>query len=83
VGKVDGQLVLDLCDLEDKYGEADMPVAMAPRFNSIVMLQLNGRMTVEEFKRGLALAKKGIDEIYRLQREALKKKFSEISPEEV
>jgi exosome complex component RRP41 len=82
VGKVDGQLVLDLCDPEDKYGEADMPVAMAPRFNSIVMLQLNGRMAVEEFKKGLALAQKGISEIYGLQREALKKKFSEISPEE-
>ncbi|MEM4765738.1 MAG: exosome complex exonuclease Rrp41, partial [Nitrososphaerota archaeon] len=82
VGKVDGQLVLDLCDLEDKYGEADMPVAMAPRFNSIIMLQLNGRMSVEEFKKGLALAQKGISEIYHLQREALKKKFSELAPKE-
>ncbi len=77
VGKVEGQLVLDLCDVEDKYGEADMPVAMAPRFNSIVLLQLNGRMTLEEFKNGLALAQRGIDEIYRLQREVLKKKFGE------
>ncbi|HDD43109.1 MAG TPA: exosome complex exonuclease Rrp41, partial [Nitrososphaeria archaeon] len=82
VGKVDGQLILDLCDVEDKYGEADMPVAMAPRFNSIVLLQLNGRMTVDEFKKGLALAQKGIAEIYRLQREALKKKFSEFTPAE-
>jgi len=82
VGKVDGQLVLDLCDVEDKYGEADMPVAMAPRFNSIVLLQLNGRMTIDELKKGLALARKGIAEIYRLQREALKKKFSEFTPAE-
>ncbi len=83
VGKVDGHLVLDLCDLEDKYGEADMPVAMAPRFNSIVMLQLNGRMAIDEFRRALALAQKGINEIYKLQREVLKRKFSELSPEEV
>jgi len=80
VGKVEGQLVLDLCDVEDKYGEADMPVAIAPRFNSIVLLQLNGRMTLEEFRKGLALAQKGIAEIYKLQKEALKKRFSEISP---
>jgi len=76
VGKVDGQLVLDLNDVEDKYGEADMPIAMAPRFNSIVLLQLNGRISKDEFPRALALAKKGIMEIYRLQREALKRRYS-------
>ena len=83
IGKVDGQLVLDLCDVEDKYGEADMPVAMAPRFNSIVLLQLNGRLTPSEFKKGLALAQKGISEIYKLQQEALKKRFSASKPVEV
>ncbi len=30
VGKVDGVLVLDIDQLEDEYGEADMPVAMMP-----------------------------------------------------
>lgn len=83
VGKVDGQLVLDLCDLEDKYGEADMPVAMAPRFNSVVLLQLNGKFSPSEFKKGLTLAQKGIAEIYRLQQETLKKKFSASRPMEV
>jgi len=76
VGKVDGQLVLDLNDVEDKYGEADMPMAMAPRFDSIVLLQLNGRISKDEFPKALALAKKGIMEIYKLQREALKRKYS-------
>jgi len=76
VGKVDGRLVLDLNDVEDKYGEADMPMAMAPRFDSIVLLQLNGRISKDEFPKALALAKKGIMEIYRLQREALKRKYS-------
>ena len=65
VGKVDGQLVLDLNDVEDKYGEADMPIAMAPRFDSIVLLQLNGRISKDEFPRALSLAKKGIMEIYK------------------
>lgn len=76
VGKVEGQLVLDLCDVEDKYGEADMPVAIVPRFNSIVLLQLNGRLTPDEFPKALSLAQKGVEEIYRLQREALRRKFS-------
>ena len=76
VGKVDGQLVLDLNDVEDKYGQADMPMAMAPRFDSIVLLQLNGRISKDEFPKALALAKKGIMEIYKLQREASKRKYS-------
>ncbi|MCF8885331.1 MAG: exosome complex exonuclease Rrp41 [Nitrososphaerota archaeon] len=83
VGKINGHLVLDISDIEDKYGEADMPVAMAPRLNSIVLLQLNGRLTGEEFKNALELAKKGIMEIYQQQREALRRKYSGISAEEV
>lgn len=83
VGKVDGHLVLDLNDVEDKYGEADMPVAMAPRLNSIVLLQLNGKIGKEEFPKALSLAQQGISKIYQLQREALKKKYSAVSLEEV
>ncbi len=82
VGKVDGQLVLDINDVEDKYGEADLPIGIAPRLNSIVLLQLNGRLTREEFPKALELAQKGISEIYRLQIEALKKKYSKLSFEE-
>lgn len=83
VGKVDGHLVLDLCDLEDKYGESDMPIGMAPRLNSIVLLQLNGRLAKEEFKKALELAKKGIAEIYQRQKDALRKKYSGVSLMEV
>lgn len=83
VGRVEGQLVLDPSDIEDKYGEADMPMAMAPRLNSIVLLQLNGRIPREEFPKALELAKKGIMEIYQAQREALKRRYSGVSVEEV
>jgi len=83
VGKVEGHLVLDLCDIEDKYGEADMPIAMTPRLNSIVLLQLNGRLTKEEFRKALELAKKGIMEIYQKQKDTLRKKYSEASLMEV
>lgn len=78
VGKIDGKIALDLSDIEDKYGEADMPVAMTPRSNSIILLQLNGMMTKEEFKEALMLARRGIEKIYQAQCEALKKKYSTI-----
>ena len=75
VGKVDGVLVLDIDEVEDEFGEADMPVAMMPSLDKIVLLQLNGVLTREEFREALELAKKGIMEIYRLQKEALTKKY--------
>lgn len=80
VGKVEGQLVLDINELEDKYGEADMPVAMAPNLNSIVLLQLNGRMTVEEMFKGLEMAQEAIKKIHGLQTEALRNKYK-VEPE--
>ncbi|GBC70829.1 Ribonuclease PH [Candidatus Calditenuaceae archaeon HR02] len=80
VGKVEGRIVLDPSEEEDKKGEADMPVAMAPRMGSIVLLQLNGRMTSSEFVEALNLAKKGIGVLYELQRKALGKKFATFTP---
>ena len=83
VGKVDGQLVLDINQLEDEYGEADMPIAMMPSLGKIVLLQLNGVLTEEEFKQALQLAKKGIMRLYEYEQQALRKKYVEIKPEEV
>lgn len=77
VGKIDGQVVLDLSAIEDNYGEADMPVAMIARTNTITMLQMDGRFSREEFKRGLDLATKACHTIYELQRRALIEKYSE------
>ncbi len=75
VGKVDGVLVLDIDEVEDEFGEADMPIAMMPSLNQVVLLQLNGVLSRDEFKKAIELARKGIDEIYRLEKEALTKKY--------
>ncbi|MEM1952039.1 MAG: exosome complex exonuclease Rrp41 [Candidatus Caldarchaeum sp.] len=80
VGKVDGTVVLDINETEDKYGEADMPVAMAPQLNSIVLLQLNGRMTPEEIDKGLSMAQSAIKKIYQMQVDALKRRYK-VEPE--
>ncbi|MEM1545879.1 MAG: exosome complex exonuclease Rrp41 [Candidatus Methanomethylicia archaeon] len=76
VGKVNGKIVLDLTDLEDQYGEADMPVAMLVKWNEITLLQMDGEFTLDEFKKALSLATKGCEKIYELQREALRSKYS-------
>lgn len=77
VGKIDGEVVLDLNAVEDNHGEADMPVAMIARTNTITMLQMDGRFTKDEFEVGMKLAEKACHEIYELQRAALIAKYSE------
>jgi exosome complex component RRP41 len=77
VGKIDGEVVLDLNGVEDNYGEGDMPVAMVARTDTITMLQLDGRFSHEEFERGLKLAASACRTIYELQRTALLERYSE------
>jgi exosome complex component RRP41 len=74
-GKVGGEIVLDLFDVEDNFGEADLPVAIAPRKGEITLLQMDGNLTREEFEKAFNLAIKGCMKIYELQKEALKKKY--------
>ncbi|RZN56859.1 MAG: exosome complex exonuclease Rrp41 [Candidatus Methanomethylicota archaeon] len=81
VAKVDNQLVLDVMDEEDKYGLSDMPIAMMPSKNVITLLQMDGMLTCEEFKKSLELAKKGCMEIYKKQKEALESYFKNIKEE--
>ncbi len=78
VGKIQGHLALDLSDAEDKYGEADLPVAYAPNANLVTLLQMDGLLTTAEFENGLAMAVEACRTIHTMQREALKKKYHEI-----
>jgi len=83
VGKVNGTLVLDINQVEDEFGEADMPIAMMPSLGEIVLLQLNGVLSEEEFYEALELAQKGIMQLYEMEKQALMKKYVEIKAEEV
>lgn len=74
-GKVSGEIVLDLFDVEDNFGEADLPVAIMPRKNEITLLQMDGNFTQEEFEKALKLAVGGCMKVYELQKEALRRKY--------
>ena len=80
-GKADGHLVLDLNDIEDKEGEADVPVAYMPNFDAIGLLQMDGQLTIEEFKGTIDLALEGCRQIYAVQKESLKEKYLEAKEE--
>jgi exosome complex component RRP41 len=81
-GKIDGQLVLDLGDYEDKEGQADIPVAYMPKLEKVTLLQMDGIVSTEEFDKCVDLAIDGCRQIYEIQREALKKKYG-LAEEEV
>lgn len=78
-GKVDGVIVLDVNGKEDNYGEVDLPVAMIPRGKKIVLLQMDGELTFEEFEKCLELAKKGCMKVYELQKEVIRNKYIKIA----
>ncbi len=80
-GKVDGVVVLDLVGEEDKKGDADLPVAIAPRNEDILLLQMDGHMTPSEFDEALDLALKGCRIVSKLQKEALLKKYKTLESE--
>jgi len=80
-GKVEGKVVLDLSDIEDKQGDADLPVAFMPKSNVIGLLQMDGSLTEEEFKQALDLATDACRRIYDMQREALKQKYHVVKDE--
>lgn len=74
-GKVDGKVVLDLFKEEDNHGEADVPLAVVPRTEEVVLLQMDGHLTVDELNDGLAMTMKACKHIYDLQRDALRNRY--------
>lgn len=75
IGKVNGTIVLDVNELEDQYGEADLPIGIAPNLGKIVLFQLNGVLTREELKVAIDLAFNAVEQIYKLAKDALFKKY--------
>ncbi len=74
-GRLGDNIVLDINDMEDKEGDADMPVAYLPNSDQITLLQLDGRLSTSQFKECLNKAIKGCKLVYEIQKEALMKKY--------
>ncbi len=75
VGKIDGELVVDLSGIEDKAGDGDLPIAITWFNDEISLLQFDGDMNLEQFDESLRLAKDAASQIYEMQLAALKKKY--------
>ncbi|HDP96707.1 MAG TPA: exosome complex exonuclease Rrp41 [Euryarchaeota archaeon] len=82
-GKVQDTIVLDLRKEEDNFGEADMPLGIVPRTGEIVLLQMDGDLTLEEFNKTMSLATEACHKIYELQKDALRRKYGVTDDEDV
>ncbi|MCW4053086.1 MAG: exosome complex exonuclease Rrp41 [Candidatus Bathyarchaeota archaeon] len=80
-GKVEGKIVLDLNDIEDKKGEADVPLAYMPNLNAVTLLQMDGRLDLQEFEQIVNLSLEGCKQLYELQKQAIKAKYEAVKEE--
>jgi exosome complex component RRP41 len=77
-GKIDGKVVLDLGKEEDNLGDADLPIAISPRTDEILLLQMDGHLTLEEFDEAFDLAIKGCHIISDIQKKAIEDKYKSV-----
>jgi len=78
IGKIDKQLVVDVCKEEEDYeegeGATDIPMAFLSRSGDLTLLQLDGEIRPEELKKAIKLGKESCKKIFELQKKALKEK---------
>jgi len=77
-GIVDDTVVLDVNGLEDKKGNADIPIATINGGDEITLLQMDGDISKETLDEALSLAKQGCTNLYEEQRQALLEKYESI-----
>lgn len=76
VGKVEDTVILDLEKEEDNFGQADVPMAIVPRTGEVLLLQMDGHMTCDEFQKAMDMGFEASQTIYELQKDALKRRYS-------
>lgn len=75
VCKIDGKIALDPSDIEDKQGDADLPIAYMSKAGLVTLLQMDGSLTEDEFNQALDIGIAACKKINDLQIEALKQKY--------
>lgn len=86
VGKAFGELIVDLNKEEEDASDAvDIPIAILPNSEEIVLLQMDGLLTKEELDKIMPMAMKACKQVYEVQKKALAERYalSEVSEENV
>jgi len=82
VGKVEGTLIVDLGDEEDKYGQGDVPMAILPNTNELTLLQQDGSFTREELVEAMEMGTNACKYLHELQKDALRRAYAKKASEE-
>lgn len=76
IGKLDKTLVVDIDKEEEDYeegeGSTDIPMVLTSRSKEISLLQLDGKISPDEFREALKIGRVACEKIYEKQVEALK-----------
>ncbi len=84
VGRAGGHILLDLNKTEEDAPDAvDLPLAILPNREEIVLLQMDGIFNKEDWFKAFDLGVKGCKDVYKLQRDALKKRYNEMEKDTV
>jgi len=79
VGKAGGEIILDLNkDEEDAPDAVDIPFAIMPRTEEIVLLQMDGLLSRQEWQKAAKLGMEGCKRVFEMQKEALRKKYGKM-----
>ena len=81
-GRIGDHIVLDVNMLEDNYSDADMPMAVAPRNNDILLLQMDGGLTKQQYKEAVDMVIRAGKNIQEEQRAALKRCYKDLGKNE-
>ena len=72
VGKIEKEIAVDFSMLEDNYSDSDMPIAISPRNNEVLLLQMDGEFTKRELSKAMSMALEAGKKISELQKNALR-----------
>lgn len=75
VGRIEDKVSMDFDMIEDNYSDSDMPMAIAPRNNEILLLQMDGGMSKEQMSEAFKMVLECGKTISELQRAALKEAY--------
>jgi exosome complex component RRP41 len=70
-GIVEGQVVLDVAGKEDTEGDVDMPIAYMPLTDEVLLLQMDGIITKEQFSQMTSMCIEGCKKIHDFQKKVL------------
>ncbi|MBU0636234.1 exosome complex exonuclease Rrp41 [Candidatus Micrarchaeota archaeon] len=84
VGKAGGHILVDLTKEEEDAPDAvDIPLAIIPETEEIVLLQMDGLLKKEEWDKAVQMGIAGCKQILELQKKALSKKFEGFPVQEI